>query len=676
MKANTFRYPPRLVSVILTFMLAFLPLHQLLAQAPVTVQTSTEPGTDSSSPVFQLERTNVNGGAELITIKANLSGLASEKNDSWVPLVSILRDTLGDESPENDQLRYVWPLAYTSPTLKQRLAAAVPFLYTRVGNKKSVSTSPPSPVFDLAKPENDVWKKLFWAALQNVLFDPYGTPIKASTSSYQRNIGDYRKSHIIRALTVLALFQQSKGERAFSDSEMAEIQARLMLTDKTFGGLVDYGNLNSYYARKTAEARDERGHNWELLRQKAEAESLYFQPLSMPDGTSTHALIWVSKDDVSSHQPEDFDGRFLNIAKPWGDKRLSNWKGYTETRYFNSDGEIVSNDTPGAHALQLIPLALYGLDHPKIPMLLVDFRDGLNPKKREMSRRVLNDVTRNILSVSKFGSLPFLLGKTVYDFVTGRRGLDINQPSRLRAYSQLKLLLALNNSIETPLRNEVNNRLERISLNPFENDMKAEATIAIEQYNALIAFAKDPEGLSAKVERDRRAEMTALQHGRKAQLWFDVANALSFGKYVHRESATEDLQERLDISRRLDYHSKFLEEVAKSRSEIDVAWNLDDVKRALQFVAEHGTDAGNNVIAAAAKIFARTKDDDTRRACLYSLSRISSSQAKNELQRISQNTNVENSYREVASNLLQQRGERIEPVASTVRDVPAKAGQP
>jgi hypothetical protein len=31
----------------------------------------------------------------------------------------------------------------------------------------------------------------------------------------------------------------------------------------------------------------------------------------------------------------------------------------------------------------MIPLALYGLDNPKIPMVLVDFRDGLNPKKRE-----------------------------------------------------------------------------------------------------------------------------------------------------------------------------------------------------------------------------------------------------------------------------------------------------
>ena len=106
----------------------------------------------------------------------------------------------------------------------------------------------------------------------------------------------------------------------------------------------------------------------------------------------------------------------------------------------------------------MIPLALYGLDNPKIPMLLVDFRDNYNPKKREMSRRVINDVTRNVLSVSKFGNLPYFLGRTVFDFVTGRRGIDINQPSRLQTYSQLKLLLALNNSLEPELRTEVGGR--------------------------------------------------------------------------------------------------------------------------------------------------------------------------------------------------------------------------
>ena len=233
-----------------------------------------------------------------------------------MPLVSILRDTLGDSNPENNRLRYVWPLTYTRPTIKQRLAAAIPFFYTRIGNKEKLSHTPP-PALDLASPESEVWDKIFWTALQNILLDPYGTPIKASTSSYRRNSSDYRRSHIIRALSVLALYQAVKGESAFTPSEMADIQARLLLSEKTFGGLVDDSNLTGYYNKKTAQARDERGHNWELLRQRAEAESLYFEPLLMPDGSATHALVWIAKRDLIKQQGSRYSGRFLNIANPW-----------------------------------------------------------------------------------------------------------------------------------------------------------------------------------------------------------------------------------------------------------------------------------------------------------------------------------------------------------------------
>jgi hypothetical protein len=318
---------------------------------------------------------------------------------------------------------------------------------------------------------------------------------------------------------------------------------------------------------------------------------------------------------------------------------------------------------------------LYGLDNPKIPMLLVDFRDGYNPKKREMSRRVLNDVTRNILSVSKFGNLPFFLGRTVYDFVTGRRGMDINQPSRLQTYSQLKLLLALNTSMEPELRSEVGGRLEKTSLNPFENDWNAEAKIAIQQYEALVAYAKDPHGLAEKLELDRREEMLPLEHGDKAQLAFRMLNVLSFGKYVHREELTVDMEDRLDIARRIEYHTRFLQQIAKSTAEVDITWNLDDVRRSLRFIAEHGSEAGSNTAVATAKIFARTRDDETRRACLDSLSRIHNPKAKNELLRISQNTGVDKALRDLAGEYF-RNGPRVQPIAATVSGAPAIAGQP
>ncbi len=669
----------RLRASLFAFLLLFaqlLPISTLRAQGPNPRETvETDPTTTPLSQILRLERIEVPGGAELITVHAKLSGLESDKNDKWIPLVSILRDTLGDDNLENNRLRYVWPLTYTRPSMKQRLAAAIPFFYARIGNKESANKLPP-PALDLASPESDTWNKIFWAAIQNILLDPYGTPIKASTTSYRRNTSDYRKSHIIRALSVLSLYQAVEGESALSDSEMATIQARLLLTDKTFGGLVDDSNLRNYYNKKTAEVRDERAHNWEMLRQRAEAESLYFEPLVMPDGSATHALLWVAKRDLIKRQGARYNGRFLNISNPWTDKRLLKWDGYVETRYFDSENQMVDAARPGAEAVEMIPLGLYGLDYPKIPMLLVDFRDSYNPKKREMSRRILNDITRNVLSVSKFGNLPYFLGRTVFDFVTGRRGIDLNQPSRLATYSQLKLLLALNESMEPALREEVGHRLETMSLNPFENDLNAEADLALQQYAALVAFAKDPKGLAARIERDRRAELTPLQHGTKAQIAFRTLNVLTFGRYVHREELTDEMESRLDIARRLQYHTLFLQQIAKSSTEVEITSNLTDVLKALRFIAAHGAEAGSGAAIATAKIFARTKDDETRRACLDSLSRIGSPKAKNELQRISQNTAVDQTLRDLASEYLRGVAPAVQPIAVTISGSPVKAGQP
>jgi hypothetical protein len=651
--------------IFLSLLFLFSPLAEIASRAQTAMgQDEGAPDSSATSNLFRLERVPVAGGAELITIHARMEGLQSEADQKWVPLVSVLRDTLGDLDAENDRLRYLWPLTYTRPTIKQRVAGAIPFLYTRIGNKKTASGKAPPPVMDLAAPERQVWEKVFWTALKMVLINPYGAPVKASSASYRRNIADYRRSHIIRALAVLSLYQAMKGPAAFSDSEMAEIQGRLLLTDKAFGGLVDNLHLQGYYERKLTGIRDQRGHNWELLRQRAEAESLHFEPLQMPDGSATHAMVWVAETDLASRQGQPYDGRFLNIAAPWSDKRLLNWKGYSETRYFDAENRPVTAETADARAVEMIPLALYGLDNPKIPMLLVDFRDTLNPKKREMSRRALEDVTKNVLSLSPFGDLSYFLGRTVFDFVTGRRGMDINQPTRLRTYSQLKLLLSLNASLNPQLRDQIDDQLEKVSLNPLENDLAVEARLARGQYEELMAYAQRADGLPAKLDRDRRAEMVPLEHGRPAQILLRVANILSFGKYAHREKVTAEMEARLDVARRLSYHTRLLRKIGKSTAPVEIAWNLEEVKRSLQFLAQHASEADSGAASAAAKIFMLTEDSDTRRACLDSLSRMNTRRAKNELLRLSEDKRLDPAWKAIVVSYL-NKPDTEDPLASS-----------
>lgn len=651
----------------------------LLLLSPIAQLISRGQGVDgqvglatSSSELFRIEKLAVAGGAELITIHGRLQGL--QTNQEWTPLVSVLRDTLGDSDPENDRLRYVWPLSYTRPGMAQRIAGAIPFFYARVGNKHNGSDSTPPPVMDLAAPDKQVWEKIFWSALQTLLLDPYGMPIKASTYSYRRNLSDYRRSQIVRALSVLSLYQAVGGTPAFSESEMSQIQSRLLLTDKTFGGLVDEIHLEGYHERRRTEVRDVRGHNWELLRQRAEAESLIFEPLEMPDGSTTHAMLWIAKDELVARPDQKYDARFLNISNPRSDARLKKWNGYVETRFFDSENRAVAAATPGARSVEMIPLALYGLDNPKIPVLLVDFRDTLNPKKREMSRRVLKDVTRNFVSLSGAGGMAFFLGRTAFDFATGRRGMDINQPSRLRTYSQLKLLLTLNDSLEPGLRHEINARLEKVSLNPLENDLAAEVKLSQQQYQLLKDYAQKPTGLPAILERDRRAELVPLKHNKAEQILFKLGNILSFGKYTHRENSNPEMETRLDVARRVAYHTRFLRQVARSSARVEVVWNLEDVRRSLRFIADHGGAAGSAAPAAAAAIFLKTADEETRLVCLDSLARITSRRANDELLRITKDKHLEVLWKDRALSYLRS-GPSAPLAASGNKSRTERAGQ-
>lgn len=606
-------------------------------------------------PGFRLERTPVAGGAELLTVFGSLDGLRHDK-DTDVPLVSILRDTLGDAARENDRLRYVWMHTFTRPSVRQRAASAVPFLYSRVGNNKRESRDAPPHIIDLAGTEREVWHRVFWNALQTLVFNPYSLTVKATTHAYRRNADDYRKAHIIRALAVLTLYQSESGAGSiFAPHELKEIQARLMLSQKTFGGLIDDLYLGRVYEKQTSQWLDTRGHNWELLRQRTEAEGLYFEPLDLPDGNSTHALVWIARADLEAPRAQRFDKRFLNISNPFGDKRLLRWQGYTETRYFDAENRRVPSETPGARAVELIPLALYGLDHPKIPIMLVDFRDTLNPKTREMSQRVLQDVARTTVSLTHL-DLPYLLGRAVFDFVADRRGMDVNQPSRLRAYSQLKLLLALDASLDPSLRDELSHRLERVSLNPLENGLDAEARLARAQYAALLDYARRPEkGLAAKLERDRRAELTPLVHSRPGQILLRAANIASFGLYTHREAVAPEKQlATLDAARKLAYHRQFLREVARSSAAVEVQWNVADVRRSLAFINEHGERADGKTAEAVGRIFAHTKDEETQKLCLSSLYRINNETAKNTLVRIYRDEAADARWRALSAQYLRQ----------------------
>jgi hypothetical protein len=204
----------------------------------------------------------------------------------------------------------------------------------------------------------------------------------------------------------------------------------------------------------------------------------------------------------------------------------------------------------------------------------------------------------------------------------------------LNSYTELKLLLSFNGTLDPKLEREIERRVELVSINPLSNDSQSEIRLARQQYDALVDFAGRPDGLPAKIERDRREEMVPLQHGSVARFFINLGNVLSFGRYVHREDVTPELLERMELARRLDSHTNFLNDVAKSSPQTEVAWDISTVKRSLQFLVDRGAGRNGSAARSAALIFQRTNDAEAKRLCLEALSKINGKTARNEFLRL------------------------------------------
>jgi len=554
----------------------------------------------AATPEFRVEQFPVPGGSELITV---FGRVPEAKNAGEVPLLSVLRDNLGDRlddrGDESARLRYVWVLTSMSPGLLQRAAGALPFFYWRADIARDPDKRP-APVIDLGSPERPVWHSIAGSLTQVLALDPDGALVRSSTRSYRNNLEDQHRVRLLEGLAIISELRDDPNVKALlSEPELLEIETRLNLGAEMLGGLLSQQKIPAAYMKERTRTEEMRGHNWELLRQQAEADGLYFEPFGM-GGSSTHALLWIAASDVKLKHK--FDGQFLGISDPYLDPRLLNWRGYRQVR----DGQ------------EMIPLGLYALEYPKVPLLLVDFRDTHAPKRREMIRHAITDTVNGVFGISKFTNWPYLTGSMVFNFVRVRHGATNDRSARLKAYAEVREWLALDDSIDPGLRALLQKRLEIMGVNPMEESVIHEAAIARRQYDALLRYAMDPRGLPRRIEHDRNAELTAYRHGVGARIGFRVATVASVGIYSHHEKESgAGLEAALDRDRRVASETRFLEMVARSGPQAEIVWNMDDVRRAVDEIAQLGIPQRSAKLVA--QIMQETHDEETRAICMRAL---------------------------------------------------------
>lgn len=574
------------------------------------------PPAAQSGPVYYAESQPVAGGAELVTVFARIDGGLSGTPGPDVPLLAVLRDSLGDNDPDNDRLRSVWILTSTRPTLWQRTASALSFGYFRTGSRHHAERVP-SPALDLASPIRSVYSNLLGDGLQAIELDPLGAAVRSTTRTYRGNSSDYNKLQIFQALTNLDnVAADGDAGPALPPNELREIYARLSLSTRAFGGLVREQNLSRFYDKETGEQQETRGHDWELLRQRAELNGLYFQPLAIGPSSPSLALLWIARSDLAAPSPHSFDGQLLGITNPWTDAHLQHWTGYSETWYLDAENRPVSFDAAGARPVSMIPLALYSLDYPRVPFLLADFRRSLAPKGREIVDKGATGVVTGVLGFTRFGNPSFFAAEWLWTFVRSRHGAAANRTARLQAYSEAREFLAMDSSLDPGLRNALRVQLAHLSLNPRENGIAHESTLAREQYSRLVHYLDSPRA-EVKLDRDRKKELESYARSPAARMFAWFGQKLSGGPSVN---VNDDLSLRADLDayRRAQSHERFLQQVLASGSRPDVVWDSDTIRKSVEALSAD-SHAGAEAPRLIGLLYARTDDTGIRDACWHAL---------------------------------------------------------
>ena len=223
----------RVISVVLLYTCA---IAWAAENSPERLQITSQLSTKKSA--YYWSSSPVANTSQLLTLfcRGCVPG-----TDGWedLPLVSVLRNTLGDSSSENDRVTYVWLLSSSRLGIGQKILSAVPFFYWRVGDgSKSVSSRDLTPLVDLNAPQHPAMSVLSRNLIQWTAFDPLTTEVRATSRNFWANQVDYERLHLEAAISHLRKAPISNDSSALTSPELNTVIARLELRKSMLGGLV------------------------------------------------------------------------------------------------------------------------------------------------------------------------------------------------------------------------------------------------------------------------------------------------------------------------------------------------------------------------------------------------------------------------------------------------------
>jgi hypothetical protein len=565
----------------------------------------------NQSSSYYWKTTPVGDSAQLLTLFCRTCGVFKDTEED-VPLVSVLRDTLGDQSGENDRVTYVWLLTYAHPRMGQRILSAIPFFYWRISKgSKSVSKHDTEPFMDLSTPENPMMARVGKDLLQWTAFDPMATPVRASTLQYNSNSLDNTRLHLEEAISYLRAAPVS-NDTALTQAQLDTVVARLELRKTLLGGLASENQATRVGMQSDFEQERIRSRNLELLRQWAEKTGLIFEPLNLAGNQDHYAILWFSQKDSAPRGGSSLNSvwKLLGIQNPWNDEGLKNWAGPVYERGFDENGSE-----------RFIPLAVYSLDYPKQPLILIDFRHKLSRRRREVGQRSVNELIAGVLGISHFTSWYFYVAFDLHRFVVGRRGAALDEASRLDCYSDFRIQLALDRSIDPAFKEDMEKRIRWLAVNPLEVAPQREIQNAFARYNLLEREAENGR-LMARVDHERRFELSSFGESEKAKLAKSMLHVATLGFY--KQQAKSDDIFMLDHERRVTYQLSFLDPFVQADIPPEISYDSQRIKASVRELSSLMSTISSSAVRSHAestleRLKNLSKDEELRTDCTTAL---------------------------------------------------------
>jgi hypothetical protein len=522
---------------------------------------------------YSWETIKIGNTAELVSLLCHGCGDYSDHEN--VPLVSVLRDTLGDDNPENDRLVYLWLLTYSPPSVGQRILSGIPFFYWRMGGGDSPSRSTQiSPLLDLTSVRHPMISSFERDILQWTVLDPAATPIRATSRAYRTNQVDQERLHLEETIAYLRQAVGDDLRLGLTAKELNTLVARLELRKRPLGGFVKEEKAAQVGEDAIRRSERIRSRNWELLRQCADKTRLYFEPLDLAGSSGQFALLWFP---LEQHSEPDSTGlssvfKLLNIKNPWRDPRLKVLSRRSWTRDVDENGNLLPAGLTGVRQVKLVPLGAYSLSYPKAPLLLVDFRDRRHVRWHEVTQRSINEITAGVVGISHFTNWYYYVAADAYNFVVSRHGGATNRADRLDCYSQFRVALRLDTALDSTLRNEMQEQIDSLATNPLESAPRGEIAGASLRYDELKNQAQTG-SLVKRIDENRREELALGTETEKARLYDYVLHLVTFGAYTHRVKPDSGNNCLLDTYRRAQYLLAFLDRVSAGGTQPEVAYD-------------------------------------------------------------------------------------------------------